>query len=35
EDDLNLNGKPLNDSAAHFLADSIDFLYEQAKKLND
>ncbi|ECL7896913.1 TPA: helix-turn-helix transcriptional regulator [Listeria innocua] len=35
EDDLNLNGKPLNDSSAHFLADSIDFLYEQAKKLND
>ncbi|MBC1374362.1 helix-turn-helix transcriptional regulator [Listeria sp. FSL L7-0091] len=35
EDDLNLNGEPLNESTAHFLADSIDFLYEQVKKLND
>ncbi|MBC2272537.1 helix-turn-helix transcriptional regulator [Listeria welshimeri] len=35
EDDLILNGKLLDESAAHFLADSIDFLYEQTKKLND
>ncbi|EAE8347457.1 XRE family transcriptional regulator [Listeria monocytogenes] len=35
EDDLNLDGQPLNNSTANFLADSIDFLYEQAKKLND
>ncbi|EAC6259894.1 transcriptional regulator, partial [Listeria monocytogenes] len=25
----------LNESAAAFLADSINFLYEQAKKIND
>ncbi|EAD7009177.1 XRE family transcriptional regulator [Listeria monocytogenes] len=35
EDDLHLDGQPLNESAVNFLADSIDFLYEQAKKLND
>ncbi|EAG8193290.1 transcriptional regulator, partial [Listeria monocytogenes] len=35
EDDLNLDGQPLNESAAAFLADSINFLYEQAKKIND
>ncbi|EGK2638260.1 transcriptional regulator, partial [Listeria monocytogenes] len=34
EDDLNLDGQPLNESAAAFLADSINFLYEQAKKIN-
>ncbi|EAF6970709.1 transcriptional regulator, partial [Listeria monocytogenes] len=30
-----LDGQPLNESAAAFLADSINFLYEQAKKIND
>ncbi|WP_270997763.1 helix-turn-helix domain-containing protein [Listeria seeligeri] len=35
EDDLKLDGATLNDASAHFLADSIDFIYEQAKKLND
>ncbi|PZG35004.1 transcriptional regulator [Listeria ivanovii] len=34
EDDLKLDGLPLANESAHFLADSIDFIYEQAKKLN-
>ncbi|MBC6295624.1 helix-turn-helix transcriptional regulator [Listeria sp. FSL L7-1517] len=35
EDDLKFDGQPLTDKTTHYLADSLDFIYEQAKKLNN